>query len=339
MASTRKKRKRYKAILITIIIILLLILLVFLWIGNKMGKMHRVTIPDEDITQNSFNDDNIEGYWNIAIFGVDSRTNELINGTRSDSIIIASMDKKTKDVKLVSVYRDTFADIEGEGFKKINSAYASGGPQLAMSTLNRMLDLDIKDFVTVNFAAVTELVNQMDGVEITIEDDEIAALNKNIKDCNGLNKTKSPLIKKAGTYTLDGTQALAYSRIRKTSGSDFRRTQRQRTVIMAVLTKAKASSLTTLNSVMDTMLPMVATDLSSMDILSLLKDIFSVEITEDAGFPFEKKGATINGASVVLATDLEADVIKLHHTLFTTEEYTPSSTVKDISAKLKQYNK
>ena len=200
-----------------------------------------------------------------------------------------------------------------------------------------MLDLDIEDFVTVNFAAVTQLVNLIGGVEIKIEADELAALNKNIKDCNKLNNTKSPLINKAGTYTLDGTQALAYSRIRKTAGSDYRRTQRQRTVIMAVFKKAKSASLITINKIIDTMLPQVATDLSTTDILSLAKDVFSYKITDDSGFPYEKRGATVKGASVVLAEDLEQDVIKLHQMLFESEAYTPSTTVKSLSQKLKQY--
>lgn len=337
MQYPKKKRKRGKILLGTIITLLLLTLVVTLWINNMLSKVNRVDIDEDALAEskNEFVDDNIEGYWNIAIFGVDSRTNDLLKNTRSDSIIIASMDKKTKDVKLVSVYRDTFADIDGVGYAKINAAYASGGPQLAISTLNRMLDLDIEDFVTVNFSAVTQLVNLIDGVEITIEEDEIDALNKNIKDCNKLNKTKSPLIKKAGVYTLDGTQALAYSRIRKTSGSDYRRTQRQRTVLMSVLKKAKSSSLTTLNSIIDTMLPQIATDLTTSDILSLTMDVFSCDIVEDSGFPFDKKGANIKGASVVVADDLEQNVIKLHQMLFTSEEYTPSATVKKISKDIK----
>ncbi len=341
MKNPKKARRRGKGILIAIIIVLTLILVVLAWINHQLDKRVKFDLDKEALTQeqNDFTDDNIEGYWNIAIFGVDSRTNDLVKNTRSDSIIIASIDKKTKDVRLVSVYRDTFADIKGVGYRKINAAYANGGPQLAVSTLNRMLDLDITDFVTVNFASVTNLVNLIDGVEIKIEEDELAALNKNIKDGNKLNNTNSPLIKKAGTYTLDGTQALAYSRIRKTSGSDFRRTQRQRTVIMAVLSKAKSSSLMTLNKIIDTMLPQVATNLSTTDILSLVKDVFSYEILQDSGFPFEKKGATVDGASVILADTLEQNVIDLHKMLFASEAYTPSSTVKEISAKIKNYQK
>lgn len=337
MQYPKKKRKRRKLALGAIIVVLLLVLVVVLKVNSILSKVNRVDIDEDALVRNDFVDDNIEGYWNIAIFGVDSRTNDLLKNTRSDSIIIASMDKKTKKVKLVSVYRDTLSDIEGVGYAKINAAYANGGPQLAISTLNRMLDLDIKDFITVNFSAVTQLVNLIDGVEITIEKDELKALNTNIKDCNKLNKTKSPLIKKAGTYNLDGTQALAYSRIRKTSGSDYRRTQRQRTVLMAVLKKAKSSSLTTLYSIIDTMLPQVATDLTTSDILSLTMDVFSCDIVEDSGFPFEKEAATVNGASVVVPKDLEQNVIKLHQMLFTSEQYSPSATVKQISKEIKKY--
>ncbi len=341
MKNTKKRRKRLKGILIAIISLLSIALVIAIWINDKLSKHIHYDLNEDALIneQNTFTDDNIDKYWNIAVFGVDSRKNDLLKNTRSDSIIIASINKQTKDVNLISVYRDTLADIEGTGFKKINSAYAKGGPQLAVSTLNRMLDLDIRDFVTVNFSSVTNLVNLIDGVKIKIEADEIQALNKNIKDCNKLNKTNSPFINKAGTYTLDGTQALAYSRIRKTSGSDFRRTQRQRTVILAVLAKAKSSSLPTLNKVIDTMLPQVATDLSTTDILSIAKDVFSLDIAKDSGFPFEKTGATVDGASVVIAKDLEQDVIKLHEMLFSSEAYTPSTTVKEISAQLKKYVK
>ncbi len=339
MKNYKKKRRRMRALLISIITFLSLTLVVVLWVKSKLDMFIKYEINEQNVAdkKNDFTDDNIEGYWNIAIFGVDSRANELLKNTRSDSIIIASIDKKTKDVKLISVYRDTLADIDDVGYKKINSAYAHGGPELAILTLNKMLDLDIEDFVTVNFDSVTKLVDLIGGVKIKIEEDEIKALNKNIKDGNYLNKTNSPLITKAGTYNLDGTQALAYSRIRKTSGSDFRRTQRQRTVIMAVLAKAKSSSLGTINKIINTMLPQIATDLTTSDILSLAKDVFSFNIVEDSGFPFEKKGATVDGASVVLATDLEQDVIKLHHILFASEQYTPSSTIKRISEELKKY--
>lgn len=339
MKKAEKKHSRKKGCLIALIILLTIAAIITAWIYSKVNQRIRVNLDEEKIeqVQNDFDDESLKGYWNIAVFGVDSRTNELIKNTRSDSIIVVSIDKKTKDVKLVSIYRDTLADIDGAGFRKINSAYALGGPQLAIETINRMFDLDIKDFVTVNFASITNLVNLIDGVDVKIEEDEISALNKNIKDCNKLNDTNSPYIDKPGTYNLDGTQALAYSRIRKTSGSDFRRTQRQRTIIMSVLKKAKSSSLITINKVIDEMFPQVATDLSVTDIFSLAKDVFSFDIAEDSGFPFDKRSATVSGASVIIADDLEQNVIKLHQMLFGTESYTPSSTVKNLSEQLKKF--
>lgn len=338
MAKTKRNSKKKAKIWLGILIVFLLLILIVLGFAyNKLSKLNQADINEDNITINEFNNDDLKGYTNIAIFGVDSRQNELLNNTRSDTILIASINKKTKDVKLVSVYRDTYSDIEGVGYRKINAAYANGGPELAISTLNKHLDLDITDFVTVNFSAVTNVVDAIGGIEIDIESDEIDATNKNIKDGNKLNGTNSALIKKAGKQTLDGTQALAYSRVRKTSGNDFRRTQRQRNVLYAILNKAQSSGLSALNTVLDEMLPQIYTNLSTGEILSLSKDIFSYNIVEDAGFPFEKKGATINKASVVVPVDLSANVSQLHELLFGTKDYVPSETVKEISATLSKY--
>ena len=339
----KKTKKRYHTLLksmgITLLVLLIPVLVFLFWATNKLDKLNNYEMDASKVTVNENINQDLTGYTNIAIFGVDSRENELLKNTRSDSIIIASINNKTKEVKLVSVYRDTLADIDDVGYRKINSAYATGGPEKAISTLNKHLDLDISDFVTVNFSAVTNVVDAVGGITIEIEKDEITALNKNIKDGNKLQGTNSPLITEAGKQTLDGTQALAYSRIRKTSGNDFRRTQRQRNVIYAILDKAKSSGLSTINTVVDEMLPQIYTSLTPTEIFNLAKNVFSYQIVEDTGFPFEKTGATVNRASVVLATDLAKDVTELHKLLFNTVDYTPSKTVQEISKTLQTYSK
>ena len=170
MAKTKRNSKKKAKIWLGILIVFLLLILIVLGFAyNKLSKLNQADINEDNITINEFNNDDLKGYTNIAIFGVDSRQNELLNNTRSDTILIASINKKIKDVKLVSVYRDTYSDIEGVGYRKINAAYANGGPELAISTLNKHLDLDITDFVTVNFSAVTNVVDAIGGIEIDID--------------------------------------------------------------------------------------------------------------------------------------------------------------------------
>ena len=332
----KKKKKKHRKWLITLIIVLILLLGIAGTIVYFISKVNTVPLNMENVKINAFDNKDVEEYTNIALFGVDSRESDLTAATRSDTIIICSINNKTKEVKLASVYRDTLASIN-DSVGKINSAYAKGGYELAISTLNTHFDLDIKDFVTVNFASVTNVVNKIGGIEIKVESDEINAFNKNIKDCNNLMNTHSPLIKSAGTYTLDGTQALAYARIRKTAGNDFRRTERQRTVIGEILKKAKKTNIVTLVGIINDMLPQIATSFSSTDIISLAKDVASYSIADQTGLPFKYRNATVHGGAVLVPNTLTSNVTELHKFLFATENYTPSSTVQSISNTLSKY--
>ncbi|BBF45162.1 cell envelope-related function transcriptional attenuator common domain [Lachnospiraceae bacterium KM106-2] len=332
MARRRKRRK--SGCLIFFILFLLIILAGILFLLSKLNKIQTYNLDKDNITINDINDSDMNGYTNFVLFGVDSRQNELDKNTRSDSIIIASINKSTKEVKLASIYRDTYVPIGDSGYAKINAAYAKGGPELAISTINKVWDLNITDFVTANFNAVTSIVNDLGGVEIDIQSDELKEINRYINDVNKINKTSSPHLTHAGKQTLDGTQATAYSRVRYTAGNDFRRTERQRNVIYGILNKAKSSSLSTILSVSDKILPQVYTSLSTTDIIGLAKDVFSYKIADDSGFPVDKKTGTVNRASIVLPTTLSSNVTKLHKFLFGTENYQPSSTVQSISKQL-----
>ena len=162
-----KNNPKIKTILKIMAVILFAIILVFIgihayqiwYIHNKVEKMQQVEINDEDLNINSQVEENLSGYRNIAIFGLDSRSLDLGEGNRSDCIIIASINNKTKEVKLISVYRDTYVEIEGYGLDKITHAYSYGEAPLALNTLNTNLDLNIKEFVTVNFESVAEVVD------------------------------------------------------------------------------------------------------------------------------------------------------------------------------------
>lgn len=331
----RRRRKSAKRWFLLPIILLFLIAIPFCFIYYNISKIQTYDMDKSKIAMNQVNDSNMKNYKNILILGVDSRANELDKDTRSDSIIIASIHKKTHEITLTSVYRDTYLNVEGHDFTKITHAYAYGGPELAISSINRNLDLDIEDFVTVNFSAVANVVDLLGGVEITITEDELKYVNNYTRDVARINGTECVYLKSAGKQTLDGNQATAYCRVRYTSGGDFTRAQRQRTVLQAIFNKAKSSNPITLYQVMNEMLPQIHTSLSSSDIFFLALDAFAYQLGTDEGFPYDKSTPTIKGASVVLPTTLESNVIALHKNLFGTEQYQPTDVVIGLSNALR----
>ena len=216
-----QKTKKKKHFLYFIEIILLLILIPFAFFYYTLGKIPTYDMDDSAIEENQYSDANIDGYTNIALFGVDSRANELTKNTRTDCIIIASINNKTKDVKLASIYRDTYVYIADHGYTKLNHAYAYGGPELSLSTLNKNFDLNVKDFVTINFSALANVIDALGGVDIDITKEELKYVNAYAKDVARINGTTVEKIKKPGLQTLSGTQATGYCRVRYTAGGDL----------------------------------------------------------------------------------------------------------------------
>ena len=269
-------------------------------------------------------------YRNIAIFGVDSRSDDYGVGNRSDCIIIASINNSTCEIKLISIYRDTYVNIKGHGLDKITHAYSYGEAPLAINTLNKNLDLNIKEFVTVNFDSVSEAVDQLGGVKILIDSEEVKYINGYIDETSRVTGKKSSHITQAGTYNLDGVQAVAYSRIRYTAGGDYKRTERMRTVIEAMFTKLKTKNIGQINAFADKILPCVYTNLSTGDLISLVPNIAKYKISESIGWPYDTKGITLDRWYGVPVT-LESNVIQLHKEAFGESEYTPSEDVKNIS--------
>ena len=285
----------------------------YAFLTNKLSNMDYMEIDESSIEVNSGVDENLKDYRNIALFGVDSRDNSFSN-TRSDCIIIVSINKKTNDIKLTSVYRDTYVNIDGHGLDKITHAYAYGGPELAMSTLNKNLDLNITEFVTVNFETVKTVVDSIGGVRIKVTDAEATQIN-------GLSS--------GGTYTLDGDQALAYSRIRKID-SDYQRTERMRTVIEAVFDKVKSLGVSELSNFVDTILPLISTNLSSNEIIAMVPSVPFYNIKDSEGWPYDVQGYSSDAWYGVPVT-LEANVKELHSELFGNDNYIPTDTVQEIS--------
>ena len=300
------------------LLIILILLGLALGVGyailtDKLSNMDYVEIDESSIHVNSGVDEKLKDYRNIVLLGVDSQDGSFSN-TRSDCIIIVSINKKTNDVNLTSVYRDTYVQIDGHGLDKITHAYAYGGPELAMSTLNKNLDLNITEFVTVNFETVKTVVDSIGGVTIKVTDAEATQIS-------GLSS--------GGTYTLNGEQALAYSRIRKID-SDYQRTERMRTVIEAVFDKVKTLGVSELSNFVDTILPLISTNLSSNEIISMIPSVPFYTIKDSEGWPYDVRGISTDAWYGVPVT-LESNVKELHAELFGNDDYTPTETVQEIS--------
>ena len=279
-----------------------------------------------------------------------NRDTGTYNSGNSDCIMIASINNDTKEVKLVSVYRDTYLAVdEEEGaagtflYRKVNSAYGRGGAKNAVKALNRNLDLDIVQYISVDFKALTNVIDALGGIELDITSAEAA--NMNGQNANAFEdyieenmkvtgKTSSHV--SAGLQTVDGVQATAYCRIRSTAGDDFKRTERQRTVISKMIEKAKKADILTLNRIVDEVFGDVATSLTSMEILELATSILDYELVGTHGFPFElATGSYGSKGDLVVAADLEYNVKQLHEYLFDTKDYEPSNTVVKISEKVR----
>ena len=337
----KEKRKKKKIILKVILVILITLLVIVLaagaaawaFINGKLGQLKTETIDINNIGISDEVREELQDYRNIALLGIDSRADDYGTGNRSDCIIIASLNQKTGNIKLISVYRDTYVYVMENGTKrldKITHAYSYGKAENALKSLNEALDLNIKEYVTVNFDAVVAAVDALGGVTIDIDSSELNYINDYIDATSQSSGIKSKHISKAGRQTVDGVQAVAYSRIRYTSGGDYKRTERMRTVVEAMMKKAKTLSIGQLNSFANTILPRISTNITSGDILGLIPSLASMSVDESIGWPYETKGITLDRWYGIPVT-LESNVKKLHQEAFEQTDYEPSETVKEMS--------
>ena len=286
----------------------------------------------------------MKGYTTIGLVGLDNRSTKLKSGN-SDTMIIASINNDTKKVKLVSVYRDTYLrigeDSEGNGqYSKANAAYAKGGAEQFLNMLNTNLDLNVTDFVSVDFQAVAEAVELLGGIDVELKEEEVVHLNNYCVETSkvtGMDYT--PLEKKEGTHHLNGVQTVAYARIRYTAGNDFRRAARQREVIYKIVEKAKKSDIATLSKILDKVFPNIYTSFTKAEILQMGMSMLSYDIEDQTGFPFDhlygqRVKDAMGGKDVVLPVTLESNVIKLHEFLYPEDSYTPSEEVKAYSQRI-----
>ena len=341
-----KKKKARRTRIITMVIVELLTLICIFGFGFVYRYMHMTADVAFDVSK--VRNDNIDisqkqkmsGYWTVAVFGVDSRNGDVGKGANADVQIIANVNMGTGDITLTSVYRDTYLNIgKGDRYSKSNAAYAEGGPEQAVAMLNKNLDLDIENYVTFNWKAVADVIDLLGGVDIDVSKAAFYYMNAYIHETclkSGISAQNpaAMYIKKAGPQHLNGVQAVAYARLRYMD-SDFERTKRQREVISQCLDLAKKTDLATLTKIIDTVLPQVAFNIDTADIIELAKGISRYNIRESVGFPKDLKDQMMGkkGACVIPAT-LESNVVWLHSILFADENYTVSDAVKRYSQKI-----
>ena len=333
-AKKKAARKKKRMMIFGIEIAVILILVLGFWVVSKLDKLQKPKVDPEKVEVNDTIQEStlesMKGYTTVALFGLDTRqAGQLGSGNRSDTIIIASINNDTKEVKLVSVYRDTYLDLTNGKFNKCN------GPQQAMSMLNKNLDLDIQYYISVDFAAMTKAIDLLGGIDIDVDDTEIEHLNNYIVETSEVTGVKTTPLTKTGLQTLDGVQATSYCRIRYTAGDDFKRTERQREVIMQIVSKAKTMDISQVNDIIDAVFPLAATNYTNDELLAMAPQLLTYDIVDTTGFPFDKAAATVKGkGSCVIPVNLEENVKQLHEYLFGTTDYQPSDEVKAISSQI-----
>ena len=347
MSKPRKKRK--KVLFILEIIVLLLFIGGLYVYGQISAKLDKIDIQETDLQEQDIvtNDQapQMTGYTTYALFGLDHRSkNEKLNTENSDTIIIASINNDTKAVKLVSVYRDTLLNVKDDTYSKANAAYALGGPTQAVNMLNTNLDLNITDYVAIDFDALVTVIDCLGGLDIPLSYAEIVHMNNySVETSEETGKSYTPVELPdpkpedqeaiVGTYHLNGVQATSYCRIRYTASLDMGRTERQRRVIQMIVDKAKKAGLSTIFDIMDQVFPMVKTSVSKTEILKMIPAMIGYGIDETTGFPQDYKFATVKG-SVIVPTTLESNVLKLHQFLYGNTNYTPTQDVLNKNAQI-----
>lgn len=350
----RPKSKTKKILFAVEIIVLLLFiggLYVYGQMNSKLDKINQPVMDDSKIKVNQEVQDSIDsqestltGYTTYALFGIDHRDkNTALGGENSDTIIIASVNNDTKDVKLVSVYRDTLLNLGNDTYSKANAAYAYGEAEQAITMLNTNLDLNISEYATVNFNALTTIIDDLGGLDMDMSYAEIVHMNNYCVETSeetGKDYTPIELPDRPDDieavqyhYHLNGVQATSYCRIRYTASLDMGRTERQRRVIQMIVSKAKSAGLGKIFKIMDDVFPMVTTSMTKDEILQLLPTLIGYSVDDTTGFPTSYKFSNVKG-SIIVPTTLETNVIELHKFLYGDEAYTPSATVKANSEKI-----
>lgn len=340
--SGKMGRKSGRPLKVALIVVLILVLGIggiiaagLTVVKNTLDNVGRIELDPEMIGINPEVDAELSNYRNIAILGIDARDMSSDEDVRSDAIIVASINKETYEIKMFSVYRDTLLDIGDDvGLDKITHAYYYGGPTKVLYTLNKNLDLNVKEVVVVNWKAVADTVDALGGIDVEIQDSEINEMNKYIQDTYDNIGGSDKKIESAGMQTLNGNQAVTYARIRKDAiTGDYRRNERMKIVVKAAFDKAKEFDISAIKKISNEILPEIKTNMTSSDMLSMAIKLNSYSMTDSVGWPYDV-GSWSSGAWYGPPVTLSSNVTKLHEQFFAQEDYVPTDDVQSISERI-----
>lgn len=324
---------KVKLILLALLVVILALVLIFMGMFGKVGK---IDINKDNIGINEQVAKDLSKFRNIVLLGVDARDMDDYEHCRTDAMIIVSVDKKNNEIRQISVYRDTYVHVNDEyGYDKITNVHAYEGTEGTLHALNENLDLNIEEVVVVNWKAVANAIDALGGIEIEVLDSEINELNKYMNETARSIGGTATKVEKAGVQTLDGVQAVTYSRIRKDAATgDYRRNERMKIVVSATVEKALKNPWK-IPKCANVALPQVRTNMSSTDIMGLATSFITNKMTDSVGWPFDTSGWTAyNGAWCGVPVTLNSNVVDLHEKYFGQAGYTPTKTVQDISAEI-----
>lgn len=333
MTKRQRQLRKRKMLIIEIIALVLLLLVLLIW-----GLISKIDFQKFSLGEAGINADLdtsfLKGYTNIAVFGLDNRDETSYDSGNSDVIMIASINNETKEIRLVSVYRDTYLNINDDNeYNKVNAAYSHGGVKNAVKMLNRNLDLNITNYICVDWKALIETIDALGGVEIDVQENEVEYLNAYVGDLvYWIPEADGSMVPGPGPQTLNGTQATAYARIRYTTGDDFMRAARQRIILQAMMDKVKQADVKTLFTIVNDVADDVSTSFNLGQLLGLASAVKDYSIAGTTGFPFQLTTGEVSGKDYVFPVELDNNVVALHQYLFGEEEgYTPSNTMQAIS--------
>ena len=328
-----RKKGGFKHVL-AIILLLIAVVAVggFLFMNSMMTKVGDLDLDKSNLGIDPAVSEQLSGYRNIALLGVDARDMSDYDNCRTDAIIIMSIDNENKEIRQISVYRDTYLYIDEQyGYNKITNVHSNAGTEATIRTLNQNMDLNIEEVALINWKVVADTVDGLGGIEVDVLESEISEMNKYIPDTAANIGGPADLIMQPGLQTLNGNQAVTYARIRKDSAQgDYRRNERMKIVLSATIDKAKRTNPIKLNKIANTVLPQIKTNMSNNDMMSVMLSLVTKDMTGSAGWPFAVTGWS-HGAWYGVPDTLQSNVIQLHEQYFGQPGYTVTDTVEEIS--------
>lgn len=344
-AQGRKKKRRKWPIVVAIILIIAVIIAALLgWLYFKfegmLGNMTQHPIDVNNIAITKENSDRLSNFRNIAILGSDARHPENTLKTRSDAMIILSINKDNGDVTMTSVLRDSYLNMKdkqgNDKIDKLTHAHRFGGPENAIRSLNENLDLNIKEYIEVSWVTVEKMVDAVGGLEFDIKDYEVDEMNRYIRDTNRFLQGDTKEIAAPGKQKLNGIQTVTYCRIRHVGDGDSERASRMRLALEASLKKVKKLKLKQLDALAEDAFPDVYTNMKPKTIMKLALGLPKYEVHNGKAWPYRFDGKKIDGIWYDVPIVLDNNVTAFHERIFGQKDYKPSDRVMELSQMIQE---